>query len=212
LRAARPACSGFTIVPKFSLKARRFRRGDGQRVAGGVRIEAKQARCRGSRTDRTERRRAVPSPLVVARIHRPTQPAFDFEPDDVGVEECAARRVEQFLQAARPAATSGRTWMGKRHEAHVVEVQSVRGGAVGQRGRDGDAACASAEHASTVPAVSGVATRATMRAGRLGGAGEGDADRCRGLRVPPRRARLAAASPLTTKSASAFMRAAPSPT
>ena len=115
------------------LEAGRRRRRDRQRVIGGRRIETEQPRRSGGSADGAQRRRAVPSALIVARIHRAAQPPFQLEADDVGVEQRAAGRVGN-LGRRQHRRHQRRARMGQRHETHVVVVERVRRRPVGQRG------------------------------------------------------------------------------
>ena len=119
--------------PEVLLQARRRRRGDGQRVGGANGVESEEARGAGGGADRAERRRAVPAALVVARVHQPAQARLDLEADDVGVEHRTAGRGGQ-LGGRENRRHQRRARVRERDEAHVVVVERVRGGAVGERG------------------------------------------------------------------------------
>ena len=119
--------------PEVFLEAGRLGRGNRERVPGRAGVETEQARRGGRRADRAERRRAVPAALIVARVHRAAQPPFELEADDVGVEQRAAGRARDFRGGQRRG-DERRARMRQRHEAHVVVVERVRRGAVGQRG------------------------------------------------------------------------------
>ena len=74
----------------------------------------------------------MPATLVVPRVHGTAEPPFDFEANDVGIEELAARRAGQ-LRGRERGRDQRRARMGKRDEAHVVEVVRVRRRPVGER-------------------------------------------------------------------------------
>ena len=113
-------------------QAGRFRRRDRQRVAARRFVQTEQPRRRRGGADRAERRRAVPAALIVPRVHRASQPRLDLEADDVRVEQRAARGAGDFGRGERRR-DQRRARMRERDEAHVVVVERVRGGAVGQR-------------------------------------------------------------------------------
>ena len=116
-------------------QAGRFRRRDRQRVARSRSASSPSSRARRGRgADRAERRRAVPAALVVSRVHRAAEPRFDLEADDVGVEQRRRPSAPATSAAASAAGDERRARMRERHEAHVVVVERVRGGAVGERG------------------------------------------------------------------------------
>ena len=117
----------------------------------------------------------MPSALVVAGIHRAAQPAFDFESDDVGVEERATRRVDQFRGGERRG-DERRAGMRERHEAHVVEVQRVGGGAVRQCRTSRRCAQCRADDAARIATLS-ANDLLDDSSGRLGCASEHDPDR-----------------------------------
>ena len=89
------------------LQSARRRGSDSQRVLRGVRVEAEHARRSGGRTERADRRRAVPAALmVVPRVHHVSQPAFELEPDDVGVEQRSRAARGRSSPTASTAGTS----------------------------------------------------------------------------------------------------------
>ena len=161
LRAASPACSGFTIVPKFSLRpdADEAAIASACPVAAASRPSSRLA-PRG-RAEGAERRRAVPAALIVARIHQPAEARLDLEADDVRVEHRAAGRARD-LAGREHRRHERRARMRERHEAHVVEVERVRGRAVGERrvrSRTRDGPCPRYD-ARAAPSRSGATSRA----------------------------------------------------
>ena len=112
---------------------RRGRR-DRQRMPGRGGVESQHPRDGRRRANRAQRRRAVPAALVVPRVQRPTESRLHLEADDVGVENGGSTRAGQ-LHRREQRRHQRRARMRERHEAHVVEVERVRGGTVGQRRR-----------------------------------------------------------------------------
>ena len=189
MRAASPACSGFTIVPKFSFSPDASDAAIASACAGRFGVEAEQpaARRRPRRWCRASTCNASRAGSDADSSARPSR-AFDLEADDVGVEQRAAGRAGQLGRRQRRR-DERRARMRERDEAHVVVVERVRGGAVGER------RVRRADARSAVPSTRHGRRRRrprrrcwTMRAGRLGRAGERHADRVE-TRAPRRRAR-----------------------
>ena len=180
--------------PEVLLQAGRLGRGDRERVSASAVASSPSSAADGrGGADRPERGRAVPAALIVARIHRAAEPRFDLESDDVGVEQRAAGGAGQ-LRRREHRRHQRRARMRERDEAHVVVVERVRGGAVGERrvrarsprrgARDDDTACA--------PARLAIARRLDDAARRLRRAGERARRPCRGAARPRRHCRRAA--------------------
>ena len=158
------------------LEARRFGRGNGQGVADDPGAESEKARCRGRGTNRAQRGRAVPSAPVVAGIHRTPQTRFDFEAHHVRLEQRPPCCAGQFRDG-KARSDERRAGMGKRDEAHVVVIVRVRRGAVRQRGVGRARAQPRSEHRAL---EAGRLLRHDLLhrcRGRLGRAGQHDADR-----------------------------------
>ena len=82
--------------PEIFFQAGGGRCRDAECVRGRRGIEPEQAgRARGGAHD-AQRRRAVPSALVMTRIHQTSQSGLDFETDDVCLEDRTAGRADQF--------------------------------------------------------------------------------------------------------------------
>src|SRR5262245_57823773 len=89
----------------------------------------------------------MPSALVVPRIHRAPEAPFDFEADDVRVEERAARGISKF--SSRESRSHERcARMRERHETHVVEIQRVCRGAIREGGGIGAGTRVRAKHSA----------------------------------------------------------------
>ena len=150
-RAARPACSGFTIVPKFSLRPDASDAAIASACAAASRPARAAALAAAARADRPERRRAMPAALIVSRIHRAVRVALRLR------NQRRTRRARRGPdeRATSPAASDGRhegrARVRERHEAHVVVVERVRRGAVGERRVWRRARAACARHARTCP-------------------------------------------------------------
>jgi hypothetical protein len=67
----------------------------------------------------------------MARVHQPPEPRFDFKSHDVGVENRSSGRAVRFARRQH-GRDQRRARVGERDEAHVVVVERVRGGTVGQ--------------------------------------------------------------------------------
>src|SRR5262245_7649524 len=105
-------------------------------MRSGRGIEAEYTSSACGRTDCAERGGAVPATLIVPRIHQPAESRLDLEADDVRVEYRAAGYAGQ-LAGGEDGRYKRRTRMRERHETHVVVVERVRGGAVGEGGVGG---------------------------------------------------------------------------
>ena len=165
------------------LQSRCLGGGDRERVSRLHDLEAEETRRRGSRAERSERRGAVPSAPIVPRVHRAPQARLDFESDDVGLEQRAARCVGE-LGRREAGGDERRARVRERDEAHVVEVVRVRRGAIRQRRRRGARAEVRAENPA--PAAACLCDGGALfggddllddPCGRFGCAGEHHADR-----------------------------------
>ena len=191
LRAASPACSGFTIVPKFSFRPDASDAAIASACPAAAASSPSSRRRRGRGADRPERRRAVPAALIVARVHRAAEPPFDLEADDVGVEQRARPTRRRLRPPPAPPAPAARS------DARARRSTCRRSRARARRCR-WPAPRRRRWRASAVPR-----TRARRRCprpsidalddarGRLGRAGQRDADRVEHARV--RRAARASA-------------------
>ena len=106
------------------LQPRRFGGGDRQGMADRWRVELQEAGHRRRGSDRSERRGAVPPPLIVARVHHPAEPCLDLESDDVSVDEARAGCTVQF-DGGQQRRHERRARMRERHEAHVVATGAL---------------------------------------------------------------------------------------
>ena len=108
--------------------------GNAERVNRGLRIQSQKTRSGRGGAERTDRRRAVPSPLVIVTgIHHQPQPAFDLEPDNIGIEHVTPRGAGQ-LSCSQSRRHESATGMSERNKAHVVVVVRVCGNAIGHGG------------------------------------------------------------------------------
>ena len=176
LRAASPPCSGLTIVPKFSFQAARLGRGDRQGASRRPGVEPHDAGRGGGGADGADGRGAVPAPLVVGRVHHGAERALHLEADDVGVEQLAPRGSGR-LAGRQSGRDERRARMRQRHPAHVVEVERVGGGAVGERGIAGPGRQVGPEHGAGARSAVGPRHPLHAAGGRLPRPGEGDPDR-----------------------------------
>ena len=95
--------------------------------------QSERARRRRRRAERADRRRAVPSTLViVARVHHLAKAALELESDDIGFEQRRPARMRDFTRREN-GGNQRAARMRERHEAHVVEVERVSGDAVRER-------------------------------------------------------------------------------
>ena len=173
-----PALQRFDHRPEVLLQAARLGRGDGQRPSRRLGVEPHDARRRGGGADGADGRGAVPTLLVMGRVHHQAEGAFDLETDDVGIQQRPSGGVGRLARGqSRGDQRCAR--MRQRHPAHVVEVERVGGGAVGERGVGRTGGQVRAEHAACAPAPVAVGERDPLHdaGGRLPGAGQRDADR-----------------------------------
>src|SRR5262245_4994261 len=85
--------------------------------------------------------------MVVARVHDVAKPAFEFESDDIRIEQCPCRCVRD-LACGEDRRNERAAWMRKRDEAHVVVVECMSGDAVRERSPSWARRGRSAEHST----------------------------------------------------------------
>ncbi len=157
------------------LEPGRLRRGNRHAAGRRPRILPQQPGRRRRGANAAETAGRVPSALVVGRIHDATEHRLDLEADAIGVEQCGTAGVGE-LGHRQPGRDQWRARMRHGHEAHVIEVQGVSGGAVGESRPAGAGPLARTQHSAPGRAALGPSHVAHQPRGRLYRPGQGNPD------------------------------------
>ncbi len=144
---------------------------------GGPRLgQLEPGRGRGGGSEDAQGRGRMPALVIVMRMDDAAEPALRLEPDDIRVDQCPARDIEQLAESDDDRHDRNRR-MPSHRLRHVVVVDRMRGGAVQQCRIEHANPAAVSEDQRGARGIAIDQRRAKDGDRRLGGAGERDADR-----------------------------------